>query len=611
MTGSDESTSSGIAKLDDDVLRVVFTFAETIDPLLCHLVRRRLYLGWVMLSHVSRRWRTILLGMGELWARNVCVIPSAHINTFLSRSGNWPIKLSIHHGLAAITVIDALIMHMERVGELRWSIGTSEEFSSILDGKSMPRLRSLELISNPSFGWEPGLKPLRLHVPELREVTLSEVDAVLYGTNIRFLSLKFPPQSPVPLLEMLSASTHLEYLKIDFNISPTQQWDIEGNTIHLPNLGKLSLTSNTRESDQTILALLRRLCFPDGVCIKLQIDGDVASGNTVAALMDALSPFLQFHSRDTITIRTECSSWYSSHHSFVLHNSSQSVYPRPRNVRVNFPRPCSNAGQHPDAKNWIPHLNHLLRLLSSDSCDRITQLELASLSDSEINSSALSAELRRFTHTTTMHFNTDVAGALVTCLLAPESDLSSTEDSTPSAGASPRPSNAFSSPVSSPRLLVPFPALKMLKVHLKLSDADTATAWWHVLNRALERRPAPLARLVLLVPPPESVNGQPEGLIDGAQENKPMAMERAVEAHRRGIARARMFVREVVDETGVDGVSAGSAVPCELASRALYMNADAKNCAVRTWGGEIKCRAVAWKERGGLSSSDCFIAGAW
>ncbi|KAI0309792.1 hypothetical protein OF83DRAFT_22846 [Amylostereum chailletii] len=42
-------------------------------------------LGWVILSHVCRRWRSILLDMPSLWAKYVCALPTA-LDVFFERS---------------------------------------------------------------------------------------------------------------------------------------------------------------------------------------------------------------------------------------------------------------------------------------------------------------------------------------------------------------------------------------------------------------------------------------------------------------------------------------------------------------------------------------------
>jgi hypothetical protein len=122
---------------------------------------------------------------------------------------------------------------------------------------------------------------------------------------------------------MLSASPQLVFLQIDFNIHPAQQWVVfEVNAIHLPKLGKLSLTSKTRASDMAIISLLRQLCLPDDVCIELEIVGGfLGLGNAITLLIDAQLPYLQFHKCNIVTVRAEPISSFSTHHSFALHDS--------------------------------------------------------------------------------------------------------------------------------------------------------------------------------------------------------------------------------------------------------------------------------------------------
>jgi hypothetical protein len=186
----------------------------------------------------------------------------------------------------------------------------------------MPRLHTLNLLpSVTNLSSNPAL--VRLQVPELREASISGLDVALCGTNLRFLSLQCPPQSPARLLEMLSASSQLESVTVDFSVLPAQRWDIFArDAIHLPKLGKLSLTSNTWESDSAILAVLQQLCLPDDVCIELTINRNFAGlGDTVTTLMNALLPYLYFRKRDTVTICTGPLSSFSNRHSFTLHGS--------------------------------------------------------------------------------------------------------------------------------------------------------------------------------------------------------------------------------------------------------------------------------------------------
>jgi hypothetical protein len=129
----DSSANAGIAivNLNDEVLRTIFEFAEATDPIrrlrthsmatdhMWHfLMPNRFDLGWVNLTGVSRRWRVILLSMGELWARNIRLLPPAHFDVFLARSGTWPITFLVLFELLNLRMIDFLPKHTQRVGKL-------------------------------------------------------------------------------------------------------------------------------------------------------------------------------------------------------------------------------------------------------------------------------------------------------------------------------------------------------------------------------------------------------------------------------------------------------------------------------------------------------------
>jgi uncharacterized membrane protein len=537
---SDASVDPDVTKLNDDVLRVIFALAEVVSPIQYLRDHGRYDLGWVKLTHICRRWRTVLLHMGELWARNVCSIPFL-FNIFFSRSGNWPLSFAILPYEA--TGIIQLLQHIERVGELRWTTGTAEQIAFALDGKYMPRLRVLDLRGISRLDRERSL--IRLHVPSLEDACIIGADAALYGTNMRSLFLRSPPQSPTLLLDMLSASSRLEHLTVFLDIPTARQWDIfEGDKIQLPKLRKFSLTSNTRDGGLTIPFLLRRLCLPEDVCIELSMSIVIAVDSIVVPIANALLPYLHFHGYNTVDIRR--AEDITTPFVFILHGSDKTVAERPRGIRVQFLRHQGDAGQHTVADSWTTPLSHFLRRIP---VERITQLMLLSLPDSEISSPALSVELRRFTRTKRVYVDTGIACALVTGLLVPDKTIFDPEIYSPSSVPSPLPSETSTPSISAPRL--PFPTLEALYVQLTpraLSDVAVAAVWWHALNGALERRPARLAGLIILPPPAPNIGGrfEEDSLMVLPRDSR--SEELAFEAHRRGIARALLLVQEASTE---------------------------------------------------------------
>ncbi|KZV65548.1 hypothetical protein PENSPDRAFT_655680 [Peniophora sp. CONT] len=80
----------------DDILYEIFYTVAALDPPRVHRFRPdcvRIHLGWLTLSHVCRRWRTILVhDMPRLWAELPCNIPSA-LTTITERARNLPLAL--------------------------------------------------------------------------------------------------------------------------------------------------------------------------------------------------------------------------------------------------------------------------------------------------------------------------------------------------------------------------------------------------------------------------------------------------------------------------------------------------------------------------------------
>ncbi|VDB91919.1 unnamed protein product [Peniophora sp. CBMAI 1063] len=125
--------STSIANLPYDVLCELYHTAAIFDPprgprqgLDDHYCSRPSTfpgdLGWIKLTHVSRHWREVGLGLSALWAGIVCAFPPT-IEDILLRAGSTPV--------AAVLEQDAV------TSAYRWS------YDDI--GRILPRARSLEI----------------------------------------------------------------------------------------------------------------------------------------------------------------------------------------------------------------------------------------------------------------------------------------------------------------------------------------------------------------------------------------------------------------------------------------------------------------------------------
>ncbi|KAI0027831.1 hypothetical protein K488DRAFT_60336, partial [Vararia minispora EC-137] len=86
-----------VFRLPPEILREIATILSQIwVPNVPHCIYtlRPPCLGWVVLSHVCKRFRAVLLGHRSLWAQTISVFPSAQ-DEFLRRAGACPISFSI------------------------------------------------------------------------------------------------------------------------------------------------------------------------------------------------------------------------------------------------------------------------------------------------------------------------------------------------------------------------------------------------------------------------------------------------------------------------------------------------------------------------------------
>ena len=65
-------------------------FGKSMDPFNC------VYnLGWVNLGHVCRLWRSVLKGMSNLWANDLCTVNNSALVEFLAYAGTSPLTIDL------------------------------------------------------------------------------------------------------------------------------------------------------------------------------------------------------------------------------------------------------------------------------------------------------------------------------------------------------------------------------------------------------------------------------------------------------------------------------------------------------------------------------------
>ncbi|KZV61828.1 hypothetical protein PENSPDRAFT_739694 [Peniophora sp. CONT] len=97
------SLASGpLSRIPEDIICELYAILADVDPPhhdKQHIWGERIhYLGWIRLTHVSRRFRSVAIGLHSLWGNIVCTLPRG-CKTILERSRNMPLTLNLrHHG---------------------------------------------------------------------------------------------------------------------------------------------------------------------------------------------------------------------------------------------------------------------------------------------------------------------------------------------------------------------------------------------------------------------------------------------------------------------------------------------------------------------------------
>ncbi|VDC04804.1 unnamed protein product [Peniophora sp. CBMAI 1063] len=85
------NAAPAVARLNPDVLRLVFTFVADIE----NRPRYPRKNTWVRLGHVCRQWRGVLLGAAHLWARDLFAFPQG-FSDILPRTLGVPLDLNLY-----------------------------------------------------------------------------------------------------------------------------------------------------------------------------------------------------------------------------------------------------------------------------------------------------------------------------------------------------------------------------------------------------------------------------------------------------------------------------------------------------------------------------------
>ncbi|KAI0262705.1 hypothetical protein BC834DRAFT_1034275 [Gloeopeniophorella convolvens] len=223
----DKLTSSGpsgsaVSTLPSEILVIVFTFTAAAAPTGSSTTRRvdpriprsdhyptQIHpgrkLGWIVATHVCRRWRQVALQSPRLWCRVTLAIGVTWTRTFILRARPIPLSISFTHPLRPSDSqedIGELGEYFSRASDLHLEEGIASRFQN--NHSQLPLLRSLVLHSTgcdpfahhlflkPAISPKPHRFPVALHAahaPKLRAIRLHGYVPTLSSPLFRFYNL--------------------------------------------------------------------------------------------------------------------------------------------------------------------------------------------------------------------------------------------------------------------------------------------------------------------------------------------------------------------------------------------------------------------------------------
>lgn len=175
-------------RLPDDIIRELFDKLAHLDPPGGKMHSRRL--GWIILTHVCRRWRIIGISISNLWARVVCHF-SPDAKAILQRARNSPLTLNLTTGGALYwneESVNALLPRTRSILETASLFDQGLCWRKILDDRTLSVLEDIDInptgYCHPLLPWKGELEAPRLHTcsisihfpliaPSLRSLSIS------------------------------------------------------------------------------------------------------------------------------------------------------------------------------------------------------------------------------------------------------------------------------------------------------------------------------------------------------------------------------------------------------------------------------------------------------
>jgi hypothetical protein len=290
----------------------------------------------VLLSHVSREWRRIILGAPLMWTYVTMVVSKSKLDhskvvqSFLRRSKRHPVTfhLSVHMDMESHwceVVAKAINGHTHRFRAVHVLVDELVSLTSPLDVLSsfrMPLLQHFDLavrgVQRCTILMNTQTKRQRIIVPHLpfTESPTAFLDWSLGRYTLTSMSLKYLNLTPSTLLPTLIMTQHtLAHLEL-YN----DDYDRDEEFLPLPCVTLPSLVSFSvgYRRPRTIIRFIRMLVLPNLQRLSLRDFGRCPANTTPKKLLDSYNPRVGKELKDAYNLLLELCPFRSVIH-FKLH----------------------------------------------------------------------------------------------------------------------------------------------------------------------------------------------------------------------------------------------------------------------------------------------------
>ncbi|KZV71530.1 hypothetical protein PENSPDRAFT_751635 [Peniophora sp. CONT] len=216
-----------IDRLNLDTLAMTFEFCVELDQ------PSGKHLGWILLSHVCRRWRAVLLALPPIiWGKVVCYSQTRNMfEVMLKRAHNAPLTLEIRDVLGS-TCFPKFITPQEfdsmldRACTIVW-LKALWNPQLVLAGRTLPKLKSLSI--NDVYYHDHDHS---LHAPALQHLRITDISWPIIAPNLRTLHItileivEVSDDKPwlAELPDVLEACPALEHISLESYVEVASDW---------------------------------------------------------------------------------------------------------------------------------------------------------------------------------------------------------------------------------------------------------------------------------------------------------------------------------------------------------------------------------------------------